>query len=41
MMGYTLQSAKWFGLLMDQHPNVGAYFKRLASRPAFQKALGS
>ncbi len=40
MMGYTLECAKWFGLL-DQRPNASAYLARLESRPAFQKALAS
>jgi glutathione S-transferase len=41
MMGYTVACARWFGLLGDAHPNVGAYLARLEARPAFQKALGS
>lgn len=41
MMGYSLQSAKWFDVLSERFPNVSAYFERLASRPAFQKALAS
>jgi glutathione S-transferase len=39
MMGYSLQAAKWFGLLTERHPNVSAYLERLASRAALQKAL--
>jgi glutathione S-transferase len=41
MMGYSLQSATWFGLLTDAHPNVSAYFARLRARPAFQKAFAA
>jgi glutathione S-transferase len=41
MMGYSLQSAKWFGVLDDRFPNTKAYFARLEARPAFQKALQS
>jgi glutathione S-transferase len=41
MMGYPLQSATWFGVLTDRHPNVSAYFARLAARPAFQKAFAA
>jgi glutathione S-transferase len=41
MMGYTLQVAKWLGVLSDDSPNVTAYLARLQARPAFQKALGS
>jgi len=40
MMGYTLQCAKWFGLLTDDYPNLVGYLPRLETRPAFQKALG-
>lgn len=39
MMGYTVQCAKWFGLLTDAHPNLSAYLGRLEKRPAFQKAF--
>jgi glutathione S-transferase len=39
MMGYTLECAKWFGLLSDAYPNLTAYSARLGTRPAFQKAL--
>ena len=38
MLGYALLLCKMFGLLTDDYKNVGAYFERLASRPAFQKA---
>ena len=41
MMGYTVQCAKWFGLLTDSYPNLAGYLARLETRPAFQKALGS
>ena len=40
MMGYTLECAKWFGMLKDGYPNLVEYLTRLESRPAFQKALG-
>jgi glutathione S-transferase len=40
MMGYTLECAKWFGLLGADHPNLLSYLARLEARPAFQKALG-
>ncbi|GAA0474675.1 glutathione S-transferase [Parasphingorhabdus litoris] len=39
MMGFTLWSAKMLGVLSDQHPNTVQFLKRLASRPAFEKAL--
>jgi len=38
MMGYTLQGAKFGGLLEPRFANVLAYVARLAERPAFQKA---
>ena len=38
MLGYDLLLCKMFGLLSDDLKNVNAYFGRLASRPAFQKA---
>jgi len=38
LLGYSLFLAKLFGLLTDNYPNTSAYFARLASRPAFQKA---
>jgi glutathione S-transferase len=41
MMGYTLQSARWFGLLTEGYPNISAYMARLETRPAFQRAFGS
>lgn len=40
MMGYTLECAKWFGLLTGTYPNLVDYLARLETRPAFQKALG-
>jgi glutathione S-transferase len=40
MMGYTVQVAKWFGMLGDAYPNLNAYLTRLQARPAFQKAFG-
>jgi len=39
MMGFTLEAAKWLGVLTDAHPAVMAYLTRLEARPAFQKAL--
>jgi glutathione S-transferase len=39
MMGFTLECAKWFGLLDQRYPSVTAYLERLESRSAFQKAL--
>ena len=41
MMGYTLLSARAFGVLTDRHLNVSAYLARLEERPALQKALSS
>ena len=38
MLGYSLLLCKMFGLLTGEYPNTGAYFARLAARPAFQKA---
>jgi len=40
MMGYTLECAKWFGLVGAGYPNLADYLARLEARPAFQKALG-
>jgi glutathione S-transferase len=40
MMGYSLQLARWFGLLTDKYPNIVAYMGRLEQRPAFSKAFG-
>jgi glutathione S-transferase len=39
MIGYTVECAKWFGLLGDRYPNLTAYASRLEARPAFQKAF--
>lgn len=39
MMGFTLEVAKFFGLLDERSPNLAAYLERLEARPAFQKAL--
>ncbi len=41
MMGYSLMTAKFLGVLTDEHPNVSAYFTRLQARPAFQKAMAA
>jgi glutathione S-transferase len=41
MMGYSLQSATWFGVLGADHPRTQAYFERLSVRPAFEKAFAS
>ena len=43
MMGYTLLSARAFGVLTDRHLNVSAYLARysLEERAALQKALSS
>jgi len=41
MMGYTLLSARWHGVLSDAYPNLVRYMARLEARPAFQKALRS
>ena len=37
MMGYTLLSARAFGVLTDRHLNVSAYRARLEVRPALQR----
>ena len=39
MMGYTLLSSKYFGVLTDQRRNASAYLAHLLARPAFRKAL--
>src|SRR5262249_19517219 len=39
MMGYTVQVARWMGVLGEQHPNLTAYLKRLRERPAFRRAI--
>jgi len=41
MMGYTLLSAQWWGLLTEDFPSLRRYFARLEARPAFQKAAVS
>ena len=38
MLGYDLNLCKMIGFSLDDYPNVSAYFTRLTSRPAFQKA---
>ena len=39
MMGYTLECAKWFGLLNAGPSKLVSYIERLEARPAFQKAI--
>ena len=39
MMGYFLMAARMLGVVGAAHPNVGAYWERLAARPGLQKAL--
>ena len=39
MMGYSLMAARMLGILGARHPNVAAYWERLAARPGFQKAM--
>jgi glutathione S-transferase len=39
MMGYFLMAAAMLGLVGAPHPNVAAYWNRLAARPALQRAL--
>jgi glutathione S-transferase len=39
MMGYFLMAARMLGVLGTAHPNVSAYWERLAPRPGLQKAL--
>jgi glutathione S-transferase len=41
MVGYTVQTARWFGLLAEGFPNLSAYMDRLVSRPALQRALAT
>jgi glutathione S-transferase len=38
MMGYTVNGAKFGGMLDARYPNVEAYLTRLGERPAFQRA---
>jgi len=40
MVGSTLVWAQMMSLLGDQQPATAAYLARLASRPAFQRAMG-
>jgi glutathione S-transferase len=39
MMGYPLLSARAFGVLTDEYPNLKHYLARLESRPALQKTV--
>lgn len=39
MMGHTLGTAKWLGLLTDAHPKAVEYVDRLFARPALQNSL--
>jgi glutathione S-transferase len=41
MMGFTLVAARVMGVLDDRHPALNAYLDRLATRPAFQKAIAA
>jgi glutathione S-transferase len=41
MMGYFLMAARMLGCVGAEHPNVAAYWERLAARPGFQKALSA
>lgn len=41
MMGYFLMAARMLGCVGAEHPNVAAYWERLATRPGFQKALSA
>ena len=41
MMGYTLRLAKRTGVLEDAHSHASAYFARLESRPAYQRAVAA
>lgn len=41
MMGYFLMAARMLGILGAEHPNIAAYWERLAARPGFQKALSA
>jgi glutathione S-transferase len=38
MMGFTLEVARFLGVLGDEFPNLQAYLARLGARPAFQVA---
>jgi len=39
MMGYFLMAARMLGVVGTAHPNVSAYWERLATRSGLQKAL--
>jgi glutathione S-transferase len=39
MMGYFLMAARMLGVIGTAHPNVGAYWERLAARAGLQRAL--
>ena len=41
MTGYLLMAARTFGVVAAEHPNLAAYWERLATRPGFQKALST
>ena len=41
MMGYFLMAARMLGVVGTEHPNISAYWERLAARPGFQKALSA
>jgi glutathione S-transferase len=41
MVGYFLMAARMFGVVGSEHPNIAAYWERLAARPGFQKALSA
>ena len=41
MMGYFLMAARMLGCVGADHPNIAAYWERLAARPGFQKALSA
>jgi glutathione S-transferase len=41
MMGYFLMAARMLGCVGAEHPNVAAYWERLAARAGFQKALSA
>ena len=41
MMGYFLMAARMLGTVGAEHPNIAAYWERLAARPGFQKALSA
>src|SRR5262249_54264862 len=41
MMGYLLMAARMLGVVGAEHPNVSAYWERLATRPGLQKAMSA